>query len=89
MSSSYSLTSTFSNYSNDTACEIEDERVETDFEASHGERMYDDSVGEAYMDEPIADEAWLLEYHNRREEDNEKMRVLEQRFEGNESWTSW
>ena len=51
--------------------------------------MDDNSDEEAYLDEPIADEAWLEEYHRKREEDNERMRDLEVRFKGNKPVTSW
>jgi hypothetical protein len=44
---------------------------------------------ETYLDGPIADEAWLEEYHRKREEDNERMRNLEVRFKGNKPVTSW
>ena len=50
--------------------------------------MDDKYSDEAYLDEPIADEAWLEEYHRKREEDNERMRDLEVRFKGNKPVTS-
>jgi hypothetical protein len=43
----------------------------------------------ASLDELIADEAWLEEYHRKREEDNERMRDLEVRFKGNKPVKSW
>jgi hypothetical protein len=41
------------------------------------------------LDELIADEAWLEEYHRKREEDIERMRDLEVRFKGNKPVKSW
>jgi 2-polyprenyl-6-methoxyphenol hydroxylase-like FAD-dependent oxidoreductase len=37
----------------------------------------------------LADQAWLEEYHRKREEDNKRMRDLEVRFKGNKPVTSW
>lgn len=91
MSSSNSLLSVSSNFSITIPCEIEDEFVETEskaeFEASHGGHV--DSDEEAYLDEPIADEAWLTEYYRKREEDEERMKDLELRFKANKPVTSW
>lgn len=94
MSSSNSHSSAFSNSSISIPCEIEDEFVETEskteFEASHGGHVDSEfSDEEAYLDEPIADEAWLTEYYRKREEDEERMRDLELRFKGNKPITSW
>ena len=47
------------------------------------------AANEAYLDETIADEAWLQEYHRRREENNERMRNLELPFNRNIPLTSW
>ena len=45
--------------------------------------MHDiNAANEAYLDEPIADEAWL-------QENNETMRNLELPFNGNIPLTSW
>ena len=91
MSSSNSPASVSSNSSIGIQCEIEDEFVETEskaqFEASHSGHV--DSDEEAYLDEPIADEAWLTEYYRKREEDEERMKELELRFKGNKPVTSW
>ena len=91
MSSSNSHSSVSSNSSISIPCEIEDEFVETEskaeFEASHGGHV--DSDEEAYLDEPIADKAWVTEYYRKREEDEERMKDLELRFIGNKPVTSW
>ena len=64
MSSSNSHSSIFSTSSISNPCEIEDERAESAFEASHSGHMHDiNAADEAYLDEPIADEGWLQEYH--------------------------
>ena len=61
MSSSNSLLSVSTNSAISMLCEIEDEFVETEskaeFEASHDGHV--DFDEEAYLDKPIADEAWL------------------------------
>ena len=85
MSSSNSHSRIFSNSSISIPCEIEDEFVETEFEVCHGGHV--DLDEEAYLDEPIADAAWLEEDHRKWEEDNERMKDLELRFEGNEPVT--
>jgi hypothetical protein len=56
-------------------CEIEDECLQTEFEATHGGHVdeYSDEE-EAYMDEPIADETWPEEYQRKQKEDNERIR---------------
>ena len=91
MSSSNSHSSVSSNSSISIPCEIEDEFVKTEskaeFEASHGGHV--DSDEKAYLDEPIADEAWLTEYHRKREEDEERIKDLELRFKQNKPVTSW
>ena len=89
MSSSNSHSSIFSNSSVSSPCEIEVERVETEyFEASHGGHV--DGLfrrRKGFLDELIADEAWLEEYESERE-NNERMRDLEVRFKGNKPATS-
>ena len=91
MSSSNSHSSIFSNSPVSSPCEFEVERVETEhFEASHGGHVDGNSdEEEASLDKPIADEAWLEEYHRKREEDNERMRDLEVLFKWNKPVTSW
>ena len=90
MSSSNSFSSVHSNPSASMPYEIEDELLESDFEVDReGGNIDDDSDMEAYFDEPIADEVWLEEYNQRREEDNERMRELQLRWNGNKPVTSW
>ena len=90
MSSSNSFSSVHSNLSASMPYEIEDELLESDFEVDReGGHIDDDSDMEAYFDEPIADEVWLEEYNQRREEDNERMRELQLRWNGNKPVTSW
>lgn len=57
-------------------CKIKDERVESEFEPRHGVQVYDNSDGDVYLDEPIADEAWFQEYRRKRQEDDETMTDL-------------
>ena len=68
MSSSNSHSSIFSNSSVSSPCEDEVERVETEyFEASHGGHV--DGLfrrRRGFLDELIADEAWLEEYESER-----------------------
>ncbi len=95
MSSSNSHSSVFSNssissLSINNLCEIEDECLQTEFEATHGGHVDEYSDEEkAYLDEPIADEMWLEEYQRKQEEDNERMRKLELRFKRNKPVMSW
>ena len=93
MSSSSSLSSVRSSSSADKEYEIEEELLESeksDFEAHHeGGHVDDDSNVEAYFDEPIADEVWLAEYNRRRKEDNERMRELQLRWNGDKPVISW
>ena len=91
MSSSNSHSSIFSNSSVSSPCEIEVERVETEyFEASHGGHVDGNSdEHEASLDEPIADEAWLEEYPFIVFLSLSMMRYLEVRFKGNKPVTSW
>ena len=68
MSSSNSHSSVFSNSSISSLsisnlCEIEDECLQTEFEATNGGHVDEYSDEEkAYLDELIADETWLEEY---------------------------
>ena len=48
-----------------------------------------DSDEEAYLDEPIVDEAWLTEHYRKREENKERTKDLELHFKGNKPVTSW
>ena len=93
MSSSSSFLSVRSNPSANMPYEIEEELLESeksDFEVGQeGGHVDDDSDMEAYFDEPIADEVWLAEYNKRREEDEERMRELELRWNGNKPVTTW
>ncbi len=67
MSSSNSHSSVFSNSSISSSsinnpCEIEDERLQTEFEATHGGHVVSIQTKRrltAYLDEPIVDETWL------------------------------
>ena len=92
MSSSSSFSSARSNLSANMAYEIEEELLESeksDFEAGQGGHVDDDSDMEAYFDEPIADEVWLAEFNRRREQDDERMRELQLRWNGNTPLTTW
>ena len=93
MSSSSSFSSVRSNPSANMPYEIEEKLLESeksDFEVGQeGGHVDDDSDMEAYFDEPIADEVWLAEYNKRREEDEERMRELELRWNGNKPVTTW
>ena len=93
MSCSSSFSSVPSNPSANMPYEIEEEQLESeqsDFEVGQeGGHVDDDSDMEAYFDEPIADEVWLAEYNKRREEDEERMRQLELRWNGNKPVTTW
>lgn len=89
MSSSSSFSSARSNISANMAYEIEEELLESeksDFEAGH---IDDDSDMEAYFDEPIADEVWLAEFNRRRQQDDERTRELQLRWNGNKPLTTW
>ena len=93
MCSSSSFSSVRTSSSANKEYEIEEELLESeksDFKAHHeGGHADDDSDIEAYLDEPIADEVWLAEYNRRREEDNERMRELQLRWNGDKPVISW
>ena len=90
MSSSSSFSSVRSNPSANMPYEIEEELLESDFEVGQkGGHVDDDSDMEAYFHEPIADEVWLAEYNKRWEEDEERMREWELRWNGNKPVTTW
>ena len=89
MSSSSSFSSVRSSSSANKRYEIEEE-LESDLDVQHEDgHVDDDSDIEAYFDEPIADEVWLAEYNRRREEDNERMRELQLRWNGDKPLVSW
>ena len=48
-----------------------------------------DLAMEDYVDEPIADDAWLEDYYRRRKENNERMAELNLRWNGSKAGTSW
>ena len=93
MSSSSSFSSVRSSSSANKHFEIEEELLESeksDLDVQHEDgHVDDDSDIEAYFDEPIADEVWLAEYNRRREEDNERMRELQLRWNGDKPLVSW
>ena len=93
MSSSSSFSSVRSSSSANKRYEIEEELLESeksDLDVQHEDgHVDDDSDIEAYFDEPIADEVWLAEYNRRREKDNERMRELELRWNGDKPLVSW
>ena len=89
MSSFSSFSSVRSSSSANKRYEIEEE-LESDLDVQHEDGHVDeDSNIEAYFDEPIADEVWLAEYNRRREEDNERMRELQLRWNGDKPLVSW
>ena len=93
MSSSSSFLSVRSSSSANKCYEIEEELLESeksDLDVQHEDgHVDDDSDIEAYFDEPIADKVWLAEYNRRREKDNETMRELELRWNGDKPLVSW
>ena len=93
MSSSSSFSSVRSSSSANKYYEIEEELLESeksDLDVQHEDgHVDDDSDIEAYFDEPIADEVWQAEYNRRREEDNERMRELQLRWNGDKPLVSW
>ena len=58
-----------------------------DMETGDGDDLGSDV--EAYFDEPMADEAWLQEYRRQREEDNERLRELQLRWNGSKPVPTW
>ena len=93
MSSSSPFSSVRSSSSANKHYEIEEELLESeksDLDVQHEDgHVDDDSDIEGYFDEPIADEVWLAEYNRRREEDNERMRELQLRWNGDKPLVSW
>ena len=96
MPGSNSFSSTHSKASTSTPLEIEDEQYESEnlIEKSHDEGTQGSHDGEnyymdAYSDEPIADENWLQEYYRRREEEAEKVKELQLRWNESKPVTSW
>ena len=96
MSSSNSFSSTHSKASTSTPLEIRDGQYESEnlIEKSHDEGTQGSQDGEnyymdAYSDEPVADENWLQEYYRRREEEAEKVKELQLRWNESKPVTSW
>ena len=96
MSSSNSFSSTHSKASTSTPLEIRDGQYESEnlIEKSHDEGTQGSQDGEnyymdAYSDEPVADENWLQEYYRRREEEAEKVKKLQLRWNESKPVTSW
>ena len=93
MSSSNSFSSTYSNATKSTPVEIEDElrereniNLESDDEDSHHDECHHLY---AYSDEPIADENWLRDNHQRQLEDEQRTTDLQLCLDGSNPVTSW
>ena len=85
MSNSTSLSNEHSNWSPITPFKVEDELQESEesnLDANWvGHILMDEDTDlEAYFDEPLTDDGWLEEYHQRKEEDNAKMNELNARL---------
>ena len=96
MSSSASVSSINTDNSTGVRCEIEYDVVEekeSDLETVQGDIFGHGAEGEgettgAYLDEPVADVAWLEQYYQKKEEDNERLKELQLRWEGDKPVTS-
>ena len=100
MSASNSSSSVQSNWDVGTPYEIEDEHRESEKSGSENEQgtsgghvgnVIVEAANEigAYCDEPIADEAWIRDYYRKKEEENERMRELQLRWDRTKPVTLW